>query len=350
MKINESNKIISEDLTFILNENVAWNEFKNLSILITGANGFLASYLVKTLLAASKKFELNLKIYAVVRSLINADRLSELNTSDGLILYEHNLSNTLPRDFPKTDWIIHAASKASPKFYGEDPIGTFKPNSIGTLNLLEHAVENNTQKFLFVSSGEIYGMVRPGDIINENTYGSIDTMNIRSSYAESKRMGELLTAIWSKKHNICGLVVRPFHTYGPSLYLDDGRVFSDFVSNIINNESIILKSDGNAERPFCYITDAVLGILTILIYGSSGEAYNLGNPDGNISIINLANMLSKLIPERNVEVVKKASESDNYLQSPVMRQNICIDKIKLLGWTPTTSLEVGFKRMILSYL
>jgi len=232
----------------------------------------------------------------------------------------------------------------------EDPVGTFKPNSIGTLNLLEHAVENNTQKFLFVSSGEIYGMVRPGDIINENTFGAIDTMNIRSSYAESKRMGELLTAIWSKKHNICGLVVRPFHTYGPSLYLDDGRVFSDFVSNIINNESIILKSDGKAERPFCYITDAVLGILTILINGSSGEAYNLGNPDGNISIINLANMLSKLIPERNVEVVKKVNESGNYLQSPVMHQNICIDKIKLLGWTPTTSLEVGFKRMILSYL
>ena len=350
MKIKESNKIISEDLALILTKNIAWSEFNNLTILVTGANGFLASYLIKVLLAASAEFGLNIKIYAVVRSSVNAERLRDLKESDGLIFYDHDMSNPLPADFPKTDWVIHAASKASPKFYGTDPIGTLRPNAIGTLNLLEHAVKNNTHKFLFISSGEVYGMVSPDQIIDENAFGIIDTMNIRSSYAESKRMGELLTAIWSKQYDICGLVVRPFHTYGPSLYLDDGRVFSDFVSNVVNNEPIILKSDGKAERPFCYISDAVLGILTILISGSSSQAYNLGNPNGNTSIFNLAKMLSTLIPGRNVEIIKRANKNSDYLQSPVMHQNISIDKIQLLGWSPSTSLEVGFKRMILSYL
>ena len=312
--MKKPNKIISEDLALILAENIALSEFNNLTILVTGANGFLASYLIKVFLAASAEFRLNIKIYAVVRSSVNAGWLKDLKESDGLIFYDHDMSNPLPADFPKTDWIIHAASKASPKFYGADPIGTLKPKAIGTLNLLEHAVKNKAHKFLLISSGEVYGEVSPSKIIDETAFGAIDTMNIRSSYAESKRMGELLTTIWSKQYNICGLVVRPFHTYGPSLYLDDGRVFSDFVSNVVNNEPIILKSDGKAERPFCYISEAVLGILTILISGSSSQAYNLGNPNGNISIFNLAKMLSTLIPGRNVEIVNRANENSDYLQ------------------------------------
>lgn len=350
MHISEPNKIIAQDIEAILLGKIQWDQLKNVTILITGANGFLASYLVKTLLAASMEFKLDLTIYAVIRSAIKINRIKYLEGSKGLIIYEHDMSKPLPLDFPITDWIIHAASKASPKFYGSDPIGTFKPNSVGTLNLLEHAVINNSSKFLFISSGEVYGEVDSGVTIDETAFGKLDTMKIRSAYGESKRMGELLTAIWADQYNICGLVARPFHTYGPGLYLDDGRVFSDFVSNIVNKEPIVLNSDGKAERPFCYISDAVLGLLTILTSGSSGNAYNLGNPAGNISILDLAIMLSRLVDANQVEVIRNHDGNDGYLKSPVMQQDISIEKLRKLGWKPYITLQEGFRRMIMSYL
>lgn len=352
MHSREPNKIIAQDIEAIVLGNVQWDQFKNVSILITGADGFLASYLVKVLLHASMEFNLDLKIYAVVRSAIKSNRIKHLDGSEGLVLYEHDMSSPLPSDFPITDWIIHAASKASPKFYGSDPIGTFKPNSVGTLNLLEHAVINHSSKFLFISSGEVYGEVDSGVRIDETAFGKLDTMKIRSAYGESKRMGELLTAIWADQYNICGLVVRPFHTYGPGLYLDDGRVFSDFVSNVVNREPIVLNSNGKAKRPFCYISDAILGLLTILTSGSSGNAYNLGNPDGNISILDLAIMLSRLVDTNQVEVIRNHGDNDNggYLKSPIMQQDISIDKLRKLGWKPYITLQEGFRRMIMSYL
>ena len=350
MESTHLNSIITQDIEDILLSSIEWESFKNKTILVTGANGFLASYLIKTFLCASLKHELNLKIYAVVRNLERADRLESVKENPELDFFEHDMSKTLPKDFPQSELIIHAASKASPKFYGTDPVGTLMPNSIGTLNLLEHAVDTKTSKFLFISSGEVYGRVNPHIIIDEDAYGKIDTMDIRSAYAESKRMGELLTNIWSNKNNFTGLVARPFHTYGPGLYLDDGRVFSDFVSNIVNRESIVLRSDGKAERPFCYVSDAIIGLLIIFNKGLSGNAYNIGNPDACISMLDLANLLSTLLPERQVGVVMREDSKGNYLKSPIMKQDISIDKIKEIGWMPRIGLEEGFKKMILSYL
>jgi UDP-glucuronate decarboxylase len=347
IQLPETNEVILDDLESLLDYPLKWKELKKLKILITGGNGFLASFLAKSLLAASERYNLGIEVIAIVRNKHKVDRLTDWLDFKGLTVFEHDLSTELPKDFPSANWIIHASSKASPKFYGSDPMGTLMPNSFGTLNLLKKAVKDETSKFLFISSSEVYGQL--GIPLTEDVFGSIDPMDIRATYAESKRMGELLTNVFSHQESIDCYVARPFHTYGPGVYLDDGRVFSDFVSNVVSNEPISLNSDGKASRPFCYITDAILAFLVILMDGKSGEAYNVSNPDGNISIIDLAHMISRLIQGRHVEVKQNLNIDEDYIPSPIVKQDPRIEKILELGWKPSITLEEGFTRMIQSY-
>jgi nucleoside-diphosphate-sugar epimerase len=155
---------------------------------------------------------------------------------------------------------------------------------------------------------------------------------------------------WSHQHDVRATIVRPFHTYGPTVALDDGRVFADFVSDVVAGRDIVMKSEGLAERAFCYVADAVAGFFTVLLKGENGQAYNIGNDRAVTSIRGLAEMLVGLFPERGLSVVTDpAAKSANYAASPVMQNTPNIDRARALGWSPETSLEVGFRRMVESY-
>jgi len=133
--------------------------------------------------------------------------------------------------------------------------------------------------------------------------------------------------------------------------LDDGRVYADFVADIVNNLDIIMKSDGSARRAFCYLTDAVQGFLTILLKGENGQAYNLGNPQGEISILELAVKLVDLFPEKGLKVLRQPiHDNPDYIPSQISRNCPDISKLLALGWQPQTSIEEGFKRTIGSFL
>src|SRR3546814_1330299 len=121
--------------------------------------------------------------------------------------------------------------------------------------------------FLFISSSEVYGAVSQEAPLEEKHYGVIDPATLRACYAESKRMGETMCIAWHQQYGIPTFIARPFHTYGPGLVPSDGRVFSDFVFNIVRNENIVMNSDGMARRAFCYATDAVVGLFSILLKG-----------------------------------------------------------------------------------
>jgi nucleoside-diphosphate-sugar epimerase len=164
-------------------------------------------------------------------------------------------------------------------------------------------------------------------------------------------MGENMCVSWWHQYGIPTKIVRPFHTYGPGLSLEDGRVYADFVADIVNNRDIIMKSDGSSRRAFCYLADAVQGFLTILLKGENGQAYNLGNPEGEISILDLAVKLVNLFPEKALKVVRKpVLDNQDYIPSQIPRNCPDISKLSRLGWQPTTSIEEGFKRTIRSFL
>jgi UDP-glucuronate decarboxylase len=349
----EKNYIILEDLNFISKSLVGWDYLCNQSILVTGCSGLLGSYLVKALIHANKIHGLNLNVIGLYRNIDSVNlRLSEYLDEPNFELFLHDIVKPLAADFAKVDFIIHAASQASPKFYGVDPVGTILANSTGTENLLNHAVKSKSKKFLFFSSGEVYGSpINPDELIQEDDYGYIDPMNIRSCYAESKRMGETMCVAWSKQHGLHTNVVRPFHTYGPGIALNDGRVFADFVANIVKGQDIVLKSDGLAKRNFCYISDAIIGFLTVLVSGKDAEAYNIGNPEAEISIKDLALEIAGLRPELNLRVkFDIKDENDKYIKSPVSRACPSIDKVSHIGWKPSIGIKEGYNRTIKSFL
>lgn len=342
------NPTVEKDLKFITDSAVPWEVLEGKNILISGANGFLANYLVETVLFLNEnRFKNKAKVFALDR---NKNRLATYKNRPDLISIIQNVCEPINiKD--KIHFIIHAASQASPKYFGKDPIGTLSANVLGTKNLLELAELKKVESFLFFSSGEIYGKVSEKDMpIKENIYGYIDPTDVRSCYAESKRMGETMCISWFHQCGVQAKIVRPFHIYGPGIRLDDGRVYADFVSDIVNNRNIIMKSDGSAIRPFCYIADATIGFFTVLLKGKNGQAYNVANNQEEISILGLANLLVGLFPEKKLKVGKKEVIEEGYIRSKIVRYSPDISKITKLGWRPKYSLKQGFIRTIKSFL
>ncbi len=345
------NPIIENDLKFITGSRLPWDQFKGKTVLVTGANGFIPAYMVETLLYLNEKKSYNIKVIALVRNIDKArTRFSAYLGREDLVFVEQDIGYPLKMD-TSADIIIHAASQASPKFYGTDPVGTLRPNVIGTANLLDFARSSGAENFLFFSSSEVYGEVAASMMpIPENVYGWVDPVSVRSCYAESKRMGETMCASWHHQYGVPAKIVRPFHTYGPKMQLDDGRVYADFISDILNNKDITLKSDGSASRAFCYLADAVLGFFTVMLKGKNGEAYNIGNTDAETSILDLAESLVKLFPEKGLKIIRQERASNNeYLQSKISRASPAIEKARSLGWEPATGIEEGFMKTIRSF-
>ena len=343
--------IVTDDIANILNQDLPWAELNGATVLISGASGFLPAYLVETLAAMNARGA-SIRIIALVRNLEKAQaRLGHL-LSAGVEIILQDVSQPLRQDLPQADFIIHAASQASPRFYGTDPVGTLEANSIGTQQLLRHAHLSASRAFLFFSSGDVYGI--PSDDsrrLTEVDFGYLDPASVRACYAESKRIGETMCVAWHHQFGVPARIVRPFHTYGPGMALDDGRVFADFVADVVAGRDIVLKSDGLAMRPFCYIADATLGFLTVLLKGENAQAYNVANPDTEISMRDLAHTVAGLLPERGLGVrFDTLAANTGYLKSPVARSCPSIDKIGQLGWMPQTGIADGFKRTIQSFL
>ena len=342
--------MIVEDFNQIKNSSIDWNRFENKTILITGANGFLPAYMVETLLLLNNdilKYS-PCKVIALVRNEKHTkERFSNYLSDENLKIIVQDVANEINL-IEKIDYIVHAASPASPKYYNIDPVGVIMPNILGTKNTLELARKNNIEGYLYFSSGEVYGQLNDGEVINEDKYGYLDPTTVRACYGESKRMGENLCVSYGHQYNIPVKIVRPFHTYGPGMKLDDGRVFADFVKNIVNNEDIEMKSDGSARRAFCYLADATVGFFKILLEGKNNNAYNLANSNGVISIKDLATELVNMFPEKGLKAIF-AEQNKDYLQSPVKGNSVDTSKLESLDWKATTTIKDGFKKTIRSY-
>jgi len=345
------NKIILEDLEQIITTPINWNSLSGKTILITGANGFLPAYMLETLLyLIQKKVIEETKILALVRNINKAHiRFKDYLYMQNLKFVVQDVCDPIELS-EKIDFIIHAASQASPKYYGIDPVGTLSANTIGTINLLKLAQKQSVESFLYFSSSEIYGIIEETKIpTKERDYGYIDSTDLRACYPESKKMGETICISWLHQYGIPVKIVRPFHTYGPGMSMDDGRVHADFVADIIHNRNIIMNSDGSAKRSFCYLSDATCAFFLVLLNGEKGKVYNVGNPNCELSILELANLLVELFPKKGLTVIKQENAQNNYIKSTVTRSCPDISNINTIGWYPKTEIKEGFYRTIISY-
>jgi nucleoside-diphosphate-sugar epimerase len=363
MVVENSADVVNKDLEYICG-NLA-EEFGCLSgkrLLITGGAGFLGYYLAQAVLHWNKGTDgaqnIQLTVYDNYIRGVPA-WLTRLEGDKNLVLVKHDITNPLPQDMGDYQYIIHAASIASPTYYRMYPIETMDANVNGLRLLLEYCREQNekgkpVEGFLFFSSSEVYGDPSPENIPTpENYRGSVSFTGPRACYDESKRYGETLCVNFARQYHLPIKIARPFNNYGPGLRITDRRVLPDFARDILAERDIVMLSDGSPTRTFCYVADAIVGYYKILARGRSAEAYNIGVEKPEISIADLAHRFVKIARDRfgyQGKVVRQASPDQDYLTDNPNRRCPMIAKAGTdLEYNPTISLDEGLKRSLIWY-
>ena len=349
---NARHPVIERDLAQILASPVPWDRLNDSTVLVSGAYGFVVAYLVESLLYLNEHRNAGVRILAMVRNPEKAaKRFAAYIGREDLQFVFQDVCDPVGIDGP-VDYIIHGASWASPNYYGAEPVGSLLPNVIGTRNLLDLAVKKKSIGFLFFSSAEIYGNVPPDLVPTPETFaGNVDTLEVRSCYAESKRMGETMCVAWQKQFGVPATMARIFHTYGPCMALDDGRVFADFVSDIVLRRNIRMMSTGSHQRAFCYLADSTPALFKIMLEGKPGQAYNMGNDEAEMSIRDLAELMVGLFPDWGLKVEHAIDQhKDGYIRTTIGRACPDTQRLREFGWRPVVGIEEGFRRTVLSYL
>lgn len=345
--VNYINEQVQADLMEITRQNIPWHQLENTTVLITGATGMLASYVGFVLLFLNKKLRLNIQPVFLARS------QRKLEMSYGEELYQ---AHCLVQDVCETisykgnvDYIFHAAGAASPYYIINDPLGIIKANVLGTKNVLEFACAANCKNITFASTREIYGKVEGKTFINEDDMGTIDPLQHRACYPESKRLAEALFMAYYHQHGINFNTIRIAHSYGPGMQItSDGRVMADLLNDVVNGRDIVLKSNGEAERAFCYVTDAVSGIFRVMLEGEPSLAYNLANEKEPILIRELARLIQALSGNR--KGVRFDLDHSQRGYTDYVRTSLDTKRIESIGWDIKVSLEDGIKRTLCSIL
>lgn len=344
------NQIVQQDMVKILAEKtLPYDKLKNKTVLVTGANGMIARYFIYLLMYLNLHKEMNITVIALVRNKEKAvNNFSGFLANPQFQLLEQDVCETLSLKVP-VQYILHAAGCASPRFINNDPVGIIRANTIGTMNVLDFARKNPIENLIYTSTREIYGSVEQKEFIEEKDMGILSNTEERSCYPESKRLAEQIFVSYNRQYGVPYNILRIAHTYGPGMCIDqDGRIMSDLVSNIVNNHDIILNSDGSAVRAFCYLSDTISAILTVMLKGRIGEAYNVSNELEPLPILKLAQLLITLFPEKCLKIIVNADEHKkgycNY-----KRVELSTEKIRSLGWKPRTSLNEGLVNTVRSF-
>lgn len=310
------------------------------NVLVTGATGLIGSALVETLLSSSATCH----VYAACRNVEQATtRFVSYDDCQRFHLLNYDVTLPLTGD-TCFDYIIHAASPASPNSFSQHPVEVMTANFLGVKHLLDYGMKHAMKRMLFVSSGEIYGE-GDGHAFSEKDSGYIDCNSPRACYPTSKRAAETLCASYVAEYGTDVVIARLCHTYGPCFTEKDNRVYAQFLRNVMRGEDITLRSQGLQMRSWIYIADAVSGILHVLLKGEKGEAYNVANPQSCITIRQLAELTASLAGRKVVFDIPK----DDLYQgntTPISCATFSTKKLQTLGWQPQYSMEEGLRQTL----
>lgn len=343
--------IILDDMRLLKQENIPYEKMRNKTILVTGATGMLAAYVVHFCMYLNETEGYGIRVLALVRNKEKAlEKFSKYENDSNFEFLVQDVCDEIRYD-GRIDYIIHAAGNASPRYILDDPVGIIKANTIGTMNVMELARKNSGVRVVYTSTREVYGkMLDNVEAIEEDIFGCLDPMERRACYPESKRIAESILKSYYYQFGVESVVLRIAHSYGPGMIINnDGRVMADFISDVVNERNIVLKSTGDAVRAFCYIADAVSAMFLTMLNSPSGEAYNVANEREPKPIREVAQMLVRLFPERKLKVIFDIPEQMSLGYSKMGRTVLSTKKIEDLGWTPKVCLAEGMKKTVLSF-
>lgn len=348
MKQPTDNPIYRDDLQAIATASfLPWNKLQDTSLFISGATGMIGGCLIDAILTRNRNHNLRCKIFALSRNQEKArERFGAWSGSPYVHFIEGDVNDGIP--FPegeRCDFVLHLASNTHPVAYATDPIGTITANIIGTRNMLDLAVRVSAKRFLFASSNEIYGENR-GDqeLFDESYLGYIDCNTLRAGYPESKRCGEALCQAYRAQRGLDVVVARLTRSFGPTLKSSDTKALTQFLKNGLNGEDIVLKSAGNQYYSYTYTADAVTGLLTVLLKGENGEAYNVADSSCDIRLKDLAQLIADLSGTQVVFHAPDNTESVGFSKATKARLDGA--KLKELGWAVQFPLEPAISRTL----
>ena len=340
-----NNSLYREDVEKVLELPLEWEALKNKKFLIAGATGMIGTFFVDVLMCGNQSKELNCKVYALGRNRESAQsRFSEYFSNPNFVFMEVDINQGFSMD-EKMDYVIHAASNTHPVAYATDPIGTITTNVIGTYNLLELASKHSCEKFVFVSTVEVYGENR-GDTeyFTEEYCGYIDCNTLRAGYPESKRAGEALCQAYMKQKNMDIVIPRLPRIYGPTMLSSDTKALSQFIKKGVAKEDIVLKSEGTQMYSYSYVADAVSAILYCLLKGDVGQAYNVADQETDICLKDLANIIAEYANTKVVFELPDETEKAGY--SKATKALMDGKKLQQLEWKPMYNILEGLKRTL----
>lgn len=339
--------VVRNEIEKIVSCNLSWEKYKNKTLLVTGATGFIGSYIIRSLLKKSVDSGLGVKIIALVRNEERAKKLfADFDGCGCLDFMVQDVCQPLPTD-KKADFIIHCASNAAPREYSMYPVETMKTNFIGTLNLLDYAKAVGSESFLYVSTIEVYGTTRGIDRIKENDYGTIDALKVRSCYPISKKSCETLVTSYADEYGLSVKIGRLSYIFGPGMREGDSKIVAVFPKCIADGENIVMKSKGEQLRSYTYISDAITALLTILVDGETGGGYNIASKKCITTIAGIAQTLVEAYPEKGLRVIFDLP-NEQEAKGFSLIENAVLDSQKLenLGWQPETGLKEGLMNVV----
>lgn len=339
-------EIYRNDLKTALDSIVGIKKVYHKSVLITGATGLIGSFAADMLLYANRMENAGIEIYLLAR---DEKRLKERFVSsvheNCLHFIIQDIVNPLELTVP-VDYMIHAAGDGFPAAFREHPVETMTPALFGTYQLLQYARKNTLQKFIYISSGEIYGRsVRKEHVFTEKESGYLDSMSVRACYPMAKRCAETLCVSFGEQYHIPVTVVRPSHVYGACSSIHDNRATVQFLNKAAAGENIIMYSDGRQMRSYTYVADCVSGIFTVMLNGINGEAYNIANSASRVTIAGFAGVLAD---KAGVDCVAKVpDENEQREHTPIEYAVLDASKLEQLGWRGKYDIDKGIKNMLI---
>ncbi len=305
------------------------------SVLVTGATGLIGGTVTDLLMQQG-----NVEVYAMGRNEQRAkSRFAVFGDAGRFHFVKADVTQPLAGD-TCYDYIIHAASNASPNFFQQQPVEVIKSNINGVEHLMEYGRLHQMKRLLYVSSGEIYGE-GTGGIFTESDSGYVDCATPRACYPSSKRAAETLCVAYAAEYDVDVVIGRPCHTYGPYFTESDNRVYAQFIRNVLAGEDIVMKSAGLQYRSWLYVVDCAAALLMLLVKGVCGEAYNIADESSNITIRQLAELLAAAGGRK---VVMAAENNQN--TTPITKAVFSTDKLRALGWQPQWGIADGLRHTL----